>query len=80
MFPLPACSSTSDSDGSTTPLTPSLLPYGMAADKCPSELPSAKPLDEADRLLTLHMALKCADLGHLAADLPVHERIHAGIT
>ena len=77
LFLLPACSTVSDSDGCTTPSTPVLSPKphdAVAADKCPSELPSAKPLDEADRLLTLHMALKCADLGHLAADLPVHER------
>ena len=31
-----------------------------------------RSLDENECLLVLQMALKCADLGHLAADLPVH--------
>ncbi|KAL6761468.1 3'5'-cyclic nucleotide phosphodiesterase [Haematococcus lacustris] len=30
------------------------------------------PLSEQDKLLSLQMALKCSDLGHLAAPLPVH--------
>ena len=32
------------------------------------------PLDKTERLLSLQMALKCSDLGHLAATLPVHLR------
>lgn len=30
------------------------------------------PLDENERLLSLQMALKCSDLGHIASALPVH--------
>ncbi|GBF94222.1 hypothetical protein Rsub_06492 [Raphidocelis subcapitata] len=32
------------------------------------------PLDENERLLSLQMALKCADVGHLTGALPVHKR------
>lgn len=32
------------------------------------------PLDENERLLGLQMALKCADVGHVTAALPVHIR------
>ncbi|KAG2484564.1 hypothetical protein HYH03_016610 [Edaphochlamys debaryana] len=32
------------------------------------------PLDEAERLLTLQMCLKAADLGHLGSELEVHKR------
>jgi len=32
------------------------------------------PLDEAERLLSLQVALKCCDLGHTASALPVHLR------
>eukprot|EP00879_Flechtneria_rotunda_P005016 GHRR01005292.1.p1 GENE.GHRR01005292.1~~GHRR01005292.1.p1 ORF type:complete len:859 (+),score=362.03 GHRR01005292.1:904-3480(+) len=32
------------------------------------------PLDETERILGLQMALKCADLGHVTAALPVHIR------
>ncbi|KAL6755521.1 hypothetical protein V8C86DRAFT_217136 [Haematococcus lacustris] len=31
-----------------------------------------QPCSEQDKLLSLQMALKCSDLGHLAAPLPVH--------
>ena len=31
-------------------------------------------LDEAQRLLLLQVAFKCADLGHVAEDLDVHLR------
>ncbi len=31
-----------------------------------------QPLSENDVLLSLQMALKCADLGHVAAPLPLH--------
>ncbi len=31
-----------------------------------------KPIDEAERILTLQVALKCADLGNLAAHTPVY--------
>ena len=30
------------------------------------------PLDEAERVLTLQLALKCSDLGHTTASLPTH--------
>lgn len=30
------------------------------------------PLDENERVLGLQMALKCADVGHVTANLPVH--------
>ena len=39
-----------------------------------SSLPAPKPQDETERLLGLQIALKCADLGHLAAERGVHER------
>ncbi len=32
------------------------------------------PLDENERVLGLQMALKCADVGHVTAALPVHIR------
>jgi hypothetical protein len=32
------------------------------------------PLDENERVLGLQMALKCADVGHVTASLPVHIR------
>ncbi|KAL6759759.1 hypothetical protein V8C86DRAFT_1826880 [Haematococcus lacustris] len=34
--------------------------------------PELQPVSEQDKLLSLQMALKCSDLGHLAAPLPVH--------
>ena len=37
------------------------------------------PLDEAERVLTLQLALKCADLGHTSADLPVHLQWVSGL-
>jgi hypothetical protein len=42
----------------------------------PLSVPPAGPLveDEADRSLLLQMALKCADVGHLAATWEVHHR------
>ncbi|KAG2490637.1 hypothetical protein HYH03_011028 [Edaphochlamys debaryana] len=33
-----------------------------------------KPVDDTERLLSLQMALKCADIGHLGEELPVHKR------
>ena len=36
-------------------------------------MPTA-PIDDAERLLSLQMALKCSDLSHLFADLDVHMR------
>ncbi|KAL6762827.1 hypothetical protein V8C86DRAFT_3130553 [Haematococcus lacustris] len=33
---------------------------------------SLSPISDQDKLLSLQMALKCSDLGHLAAPLPVH--------
>ncbi|GLI60869.1 hypothetical protein VaNZ11_003086, partial [Volvox africanus] len=38
----------------------------------PSEAP--KPLDDSERLLSLQVLLKVADLGHLAEELDVHKR------
>ncbi|KAG2443397.1 hypothetical protein HXX76_001757 [Chlamydomonas incerta] len=32
------------------------------------------PLDENERILSLQMALKCSDIGHVCASLPVHLR------
>ena len=37
------------------------------------------PLDEAERVLTLQLALKCSDLGHISTSLPVHLRWVAGL-
>ncbi|KAL6762148.1 hypothetical protein V8C86DRAFT_1806156 [Haematococcus lacustris] len=37
-----------------------------------SERKVPQPLSEQDKLISLQMALKCSDLGHLAAPLPVH--------
>lgn len=42
----------------------------------PGSAPS--PLDEAERLLTLQVALKAADVGHLGEELCVHERCARG--
>ena len=47
-------------------LTPAAV---LECDPC-----CVRPLDEAERMLSLQLALKVADLGHLAAQLPVHER------
>ncbi len=33
-----------------------------------------KPLDETERLLSLQMVIKAADLGHLGEGLEVHKR------
>ncbi|KAL6764769.1 3'5'-cyclic nucleotide phosphodiesterase [Haematococcus lacustris] len=37
------------------------------------------PLDETERLISLQLALKCSDLGHVAAALPVHLKWVAGL-
>ncbi|KAL6765019.1 hypothetical protein V8C86DRAFT_1223041 [Haematococcus lacustris] len=47
----------------------SLPSYGKASSSTVDEL---QPVSEQDKLLSLQMALKCSDLGHLAAPLPVH--------
>ena len=39
----------------------------------------AEPLGEAELLLSLQLALKCADLGHTAAFLPVHLKWVSGL-
>ncbi|KAL6763789.1 3'5'-cyclic nucleotide phosphodiesterase [Haematococcus lacustris] len=47
-----------------------------------SMAPSAQivvPLDETERMISLQLALKCADLGHTAAALPVHLKWVAGL-
>ncbi|GIL94723.1 hypothetical protein Vretimale_939 [Volvox reticuliferus] len=36
--------------------------------------PAPKPVDETERLLSLQMALKAADIGHLGEELEVHKR------
>ncbi|GLI59232.1 hypothetical protein VaNZ11_001076 [Volvox africanus] len=36
--------------------------------------PPPKPVDETERLLSLQMALKAADIGHLGEELEVHKR------
>ncbi|GIM16339.1 hypothetical protein Vretimale_18970 [Volvox reticuliferus] len=42
---------------------------------CPVEIDKIViPLDENERILSLQMALKCSDLGHVSASLPVHCR------
>jgi hypothetical protein len=38
------------------------------------------PLDENERVLGLQMALKCADVGHVTAALPVHIRCATVLT
>lgn len=59
-------------------------PYIAAGSQLPSPLSAStcfllavcpcvpQPLDDAERMLSLQMALKCADLGHMAAELSVH--------
>ena len=37
------------------------------------------PLDEAERILSLQLALKCSDLGHTTASLPVHLKWVSGL-
>ncbi|KAG2490632.1 hypothetical protein HYH03_011023 [Edaphochlamys debaryana] len=36
--------------------------------------PAPQPVDDTERLLSLQVALKCADIGHLGEELPVHKR------
>lgn len=36
-------------------------------------------MDESERILSLQMALKCADIGHVTASLPVHLRWVSGL-
>ncbi|GLC65344.1 hypothetical protein PLESTF_000283100 [Pleodorina starrii] len=38
-----------------------------------------KPLDETERLLSLQLAIKAADLGHLGEELDVHQRWLSGL-
>ncbi|GIL50475.1 hypothetical protein Vafri_6663, partial [Volvox africanus] len=45
---------------------------GAAMTAAPPEAP--KPLDDSERLLSLQVLLKVADLGHLAEELDVHKR------
>ncbi|GLC55070.1 hypothetical protein PLESTB_000940400 [Pleodorina starrii] len=45
---------------------------GVAVAVTPGEEP--RPLDETERLLSLQIALKAADLGHLGEELGVHKR------
>ncbi|KXZ55656.1 hypothetical protein GPECTOR_2g1206 [Gonium pectorale] len=43
---------------------------GLAKDA--TEAPAPCPIDDTERLLTLQVALKCADIGHLGEELDVH--------
>ncbi|GFR43842.1 hypothetical protein Agub_g4967 [Astrephomene gubernaculifera] len=74
----------------TTPAATEPVPSsckGSAGDDCalvgrPSaahESEGPVPLDEAERLLSLQVALKVADLGHLGAKLETHKRWLAGL-
>ncbi|GFH21001.1 3'5'-cyclic nucleotide phosphodiesterase [Haematococcus lacustris] len=49
-------------------------PHPVVGSSCNShsERKVLQPLSEQDKLISLQMALKCSDLGHLAAPLPVH--------
>jgi hypothetical protein len=47
---------------------------GSGARSCVDDEKILLPLDENERLLSLQMALKCADLGHLTGSLTVHKR------
>ncbi|GIL46288.1 hypothetical protein Vafri_3305 [Volvox africanus] len=40
----------------------------------PPQLTAPKPVDETERLLSLQVALKAADIGHLGEELEVHKR------
>ncbi len=44
----------------------------LALVHMPLPLQVLEPHDEAERLLSLQMALKCSDLGHAAESLDVH--------
>ncbi|GIL58437.1 hypothetical protein Vafri_13573 [Volvox africanus] len=39
-----------------------------------AELSAPKPLDDTERVLSLQLAIKAADLGHLGEELEVHQR------
>ena len=59
------------------PFTPSFVTFiSQSKPHSQSKLPSLSvmPLDEAERVLTLQLALKCSDMGHTSADLAVHLR------
>ena len=47
------------------------MPMVLDAEAAPGPSPP-KPIDETERILSLQVALKCADLGNLAADTPVY--------
>jgi hypothetical protein len=39
-----------------------------------TEYPPPRPVDDTERLLSLQIALKCADIGHLGESLEVHKK------
>ncbi|KAJ9520544.1 hypothetical protein QJQ45_007398 [Haematococcus lacustris] len=45
---------------------------GSCESHSPKDGKNLQPSSDQDKLLSLQMALKCSDLGHLAAPLPVH--------
>ncbi len=47
---------------------------GSSSQHAGVDASAPKPQDETKWLLGLQIALKCADLGHLAAERAVHER------
>ncbi|KXZ54073.1 hypothetical protein GPECTOR_5g18 [Gonium pectorale] len=51
-------------------------PLGPPGGALPEDAPPADPvpLNEAERILSLQVALKCADIGHLGAELERHKR------
>ncbi|KAG2437377.1 hypothetical protein HXX76_006029 [Chlamydomonas incerta] len=61
---------------------PPSLPQGTAQASGvagPDAASAPRPRDEAERLLSLQIALKVADVGHLGEKLPVHQRWLAGL-
>ena len=45
-----------------------------AASAAASAAPPPQPVDDTERLLSLQLALKCADIGHLGESLEVHNK------
>ncbi|KAG2425826.1 hypothetical protein HXX76_013451 [Chlamydomonas incerta] len=45
-----------------------------AASAAAAGAPAPRPVDDTERLLTLQIALKCADIGHLGESLEVHKK------
>lgn len=51
-----------------------LQPHPLLSFQTKQPSLSVVPLDEAERILSLQLALKCSDMGHISADLAVHLR------